>query len=111
MNHTLTVTITLPGFQELDNERERRKELETEVAELKRQNEQILRISNIMKKELEELKQLEETQRNNVLSLRYVKEIVTYRRMGIFETLFHIFPPDLFNKQNYPTVIHLLGTG
>lgn len=57
-------------FQELDNEKEKRKELEIEVVELKRHNEQIMRISNMMKKELEELKQLELNQRNSVLNLR-----------------------------------------
>lgn len=58
-------------IQELDNEREKSSKLEAEVAELKKQNEQLLRVSNMMRRELQELKELEQNQRNSVATLRY----------------------------------------
>lgn len=38
---------------------------------MKKNNEQLLRVSEMMKKELQELKELDEQQRNEVLELRY----------------------------------------
>lgn len=59
-------------IQELDEEKQRSEKLHSEVLELRKQNEQILRVSSLMKRELDELKALEANQRNNVETLRLV---------------------------------------
>lgn len=59
-------------IQELDEERQKSAKLQSEVVELRKQNEQILRVSGLMKRELDELKQIEVNQRNNVETLRLV---------------------------------------
>lgn len=60
----------LTALQELEFERRKNEKLEVELAQLKESNEQILRVSNIMKRELQELKQMEIKGKENVVTLR-----------------------------------------
>lgn len=56
--------------EELEYEREKNKKLEHDFHELKKQYEQIIRVSEMMKNEMALLKEVEEKQRNSVVTLR-----------------------------------------
>lgn len=56
--------------EELELEKEYSKRIEQELNELKKENAQIIRVSEMMKKELQDLKKLQEDQKNNVIILR-----------------------------------------
>ncbi|EFA09805.1 shootin-1 [Tribolium castaneum] len=56
--------------EELEFEKEKNKKLEHDFHELKKQYEQIIRVSEMMKNELTHLKEVEEKQRNSVVILR-----------------------------------------
>lgn len=57
-------------FQELENERQKNERLESALAELRTEHEQILRVTEIMKKELEEQKKIEGELRDNLAVLK-----------------------------------------
>lgn len=61
----------LSALQELEYERRKNEKLELELAQLKESNEQILRVSSIMKRELKDLKQIEIKEKENVVTLRW----------------------------------------
>ena len=56
--------------EDLDSEKDKNKKLEHDMHELKKDYEQIIRVSDMMKKELNNLKEMEENQRNSVVILR-----------------------------------------
>ncbi|KAJ3643735.1 hypothetical protein Zmor_026427 [Zophobas morio] len=64
--------------EDLDSEKDKNKKLEHDMHELKKDYEQIIRVSDMMKKELNNLKEMEENQRNSVVILR--KEADDYKR-------------------------------
>lgn len=57
-------------MEELELEKEKNKQLEHNFHQLKVDYEQIIRVSEMMKKELKNLKEIEENQRNSVVILR-----------------------------------------
>lgn len=61
----------ISALQELEIERKKNEILLHELNELKESNEQILRVSNIMKRELEDLKETEKREKENAVTLRY----------------------------------------
>lgn len=65
-------------LQELEHERNKNKMLEIEIQELKENMERTLRVSSMMKRELEDLKALEAKEKENAVVLR--KEADNYKR-------------------------------
>lgn len=57
-------------LQELDTEKQKNIRLELTVSELKKEHDQILRVMEMMKKELDDYKKIEEEQRTNLAALR-----------------------------------------
>lgn len=61
-------------MQELEGEKQKNERLEATVADLKKEQSQHLRVMEMVKKELEEYKKLEEEHRQNLAALRYVRK-------------------------------------
>lgn len=58
------------ALKELECERKKNENLLRQLQELKESNEQIIRVSNMMKRELEEMKKNEERDKENAVTLR-----------------------------------------
>ncbi|XP_022907757.2 shootin-1-like isoform X2 [Onthophagus taurus] len=56
--------------QDLETEKKKTKEMEAKIIEIQRENEQLLRISKMLQKDLEETKQSEEIQKDEAVRLR-----------------------------------------
>lgn len=57
-------------FQELDKEKQKTESLESIVADMKKEHDQVMRVMEMMKKELEEYKILQEENRTNLSALK-----------------------------------------
>lgn len=62
--------ILISALKELESERKKNQILLEELANLKESNDQIIRVSNMMKRELEEMKKSETREKENAVTLR-----------------------------------------
>lgn len=69
----------LSALKELESERNKNEILLRELQELKESNEQMIRVSNMVKRELEEMKENEKRDKENAVTLRYY----SYNRLHI----------------------------